>query len=63
MKWFFNVFNKTLQKTNETKKSHVKIDDEDFSLLNQKSTADSRIALLIESFTQELIRKVIFSCF
>lgn len=39
------------------------IDDEEFKLLNHKFSADERIELLIKSFTQELIRKVIFSCY
>ena len=57
MKWFFNVFNQTLQKANALlKTSEVTIDDEDFKLLNHKFSADERIAMLIKSFTQELIR-------
>lgn len=64
MKWFFNVFNRTLKKANELLKvSEITINDEDFKLLNHKFSADERIELLIKSFTQELIRKVIFSCF
>lgn len=31
--------------------------------MNHKFSADERIQLLIKSFTQELIRKTIFSCF
>lgn len=45
------------------KTSEVTIDDEDFKLLNHKFSPDERISMLIKSFTQELIRKVIFSCF
>ena len=64
MKWFFNVFNQTLKKANDLlKASEVTIDEEDFKLLNHKFSPDERIELLIKSFTQELIRKVIFSCF
>ena len=64
MKWFFNVFHMTLKKANELlKASEVTIENEDFKLLNHKFSADERIELLIKSFTQELIRKTIFSCF
>ena len=64
MKWYFNVFNATLKKANKLKEGNeVEINDEDFKLLNHKFSADERIELLIKTFTCELIRKVIFSCF
>jgi dynein heavy chain, axonemal len=64
LKWFFNVFNKTLQKANLLNSNkEVVIDDEEFKLLNQKFSADDRIKLLIKSFTQDLIRKVAFSAY
>ena len=52
MKWFFNVFNHTLQKANTLlKNSEITIDDEEFKLLNHKFSADERISMLIKSFT------------
>ena len=58
------MFNKTLEKANQlTSNKEVVIDDEEFKLLNHKFSADERIALLMKSFTQELIRKVAYSAF
>ena len=46
-----------------TKKTEVTIDEEEFKLLNSKFSPDERISMLIKTFTQELIRKIIFSAF
>jgi dynein heavy chain len=64
LKWFLNVFNQTLKKTNIlTQETAVVIDEEEFKLLNSKFSPDDRISMLIKTFTQELIRKIVFSAF
>ena len=58
-----NVFMQSLTKANMTIKTEVVIDDEEFKMLNTKFSADERINMLNSTFTQELIRKVIFSVY
>jgi hypothetical protein len=61
--WFMNVFMQSLNKANMPTKTEVVIDDEEFKMLNTKFSADERINMLNSVFTQELIRKVIFSVY
>jgi len=61
--WFMNVFMQSLNKANMPTKTEVVIDDEEFKMLNTKFSADERINMLNSIFTQELIRKVIFSVY
>ena len=58
-----NVFMQSLNKANMPTKTEVVIDDEEFKMLNTKFSADERINMLNSIFTQELIRKVIFSVY
>jgi hypothetical protein len=58
-----NVFMQSLNKANMPTKTEVVIDDEEFKMLNTKFSADERINMLNSVFTQELIRKVIFSVY
>ena len=41
----------------------VMIEDEEYRLLNNKYSPEQRISILIKTFTQELMKKVIFSAF
>jgi hypothetical protein len=41
----------------------VTINDEEYRLLNNKYSPEQRISILIKTFTQELMKKVIFSAF
>lgn len=61
--WFLNIFMQSLAKANMPTKTDVVIDDEEFKMLNTKFSADERINMLNSVFTQELIRKVIFSVY
>ena len=64
LEWFTNVFMNSLSMCNIiSEKDEVVVDEEDFKLLNMRFTVDEGIQLLIKTFTQELMRRVIFSVY
>lgn len=70
MNWFLNLFQKTLEMSNSLKQrstamtpSTVKIGEEDYQLVANQITSEQRCDLLNSIFTQELVRKVVFSVF
>ena len=64
LSWFQEVFMHSLAMCNIlTEKDEVVVEDEEFKLLNMKFTVDERIELLIKTFTQELIKKIIFAVY
>jgi len=64
LQWFLDIFKKSLSLANQVNEAEdVIIADKEYRLLNDKYSPEHRISLLIKTFTQELMKKVIFSVF
>ena len=58
-----NILMQALAKSNLPTKTDIRIEEEEYKLLNQKFTIDDRVNLINKVLTQELIRKVALSVY